>query len=463
MLKTVPGVIVDRVNVGGNESGQQSGFIGKGALATDTMWNLDGVVITDTTSGGASSIVLRLRRVRRGHVNTGGNDLKVQTGGIGINFVTRRGTNQFKGSARVHARQRRAWSRRTCPTRWSATRGCGAPTRRTTPTRSGTGASTSAARSSRTSCGSGARTASNDIKIVRLTQTSDKTFLKNTNAKINWDATSNDQVSVFYFNGAKEKFGRVAGQPPPTRTIRSSGTRATSIRKSGVLHPLHGLWKFEDNHVFGSNLFVNAKYALVRLGLRLRAARRRRHRTAASTSINDRRYGSWFDLHGAQAVAHHRRRAAALQVRRAAAATSSSSASATAGTRTIRRRAWSGVRSGRRHINGAGRQVSPRRTARASSTSSARTPTRSSATPSARAHDGQRRRPLGPAEGGQRRQQRARPTPMFPDLLPALDFDGSGPTIELERHLAARQRDLSRSTRSGRRSRARPTRATRAS
>src|SRR5262245_19441157 len=98
MLKTVPGVIVDRVNVGGNESGQQSGFVGKGALATDTMWNLDGVVITDTTSGGASSSYFDFDVFDEVAVNTGGNDLKVQTGGIRINFVTRRDTNQFKRS-----------------------------------------------------------------------------------------------------------------------------------------------------------------------------------------------------------------------------------------------------------------------------------------------------------------------------------------------------------------------------
>src|SRR5215475_15990026 len=98
MLKTVPGVIVDRVNVGGNESGQQSGFVGKGALATDSMWNLDGVVITDTTSGGASSSYFDFDAFDEVAVNTGGNDLKVQTGGVGINFVTRRGTNQVKGS-----------------------------------------------------------------------------------------------------------------------------------------------------------------------------------------------------------------------------------------------------------------------------------------------------------------------------------------------------------------------------
>ena len=97
MLKTVPGVIVDRVNVAGNESGQQSGFVGKGALATDSMWNLDGVVITDTTSGGASSSYFDFDAFDEVAVNTGGNDLKVQTGGVGINFVTRRGTNQVKG------------------------------------------------------------------------------------------------------------------------------------------------------------------------------------------------------------------------------------------------------------------------------------------------------------------------------------------------------------------------------
>jgi hypothetical protein len=116
LLKTVPGVIVDRVNVGGNESGQQSGFAGKGALATDTMWNLDGVVITDTTSGGASSSYFDFDAFDQVAVNTGGNDLKVQTGGVGINFVT--------GAARISSRGAPSspsittrWNRRTCRAR----------------------------------------------------------------------------------------------------------------------------------------------------------------------------------------------------------------------------------------------------------------------------------------------------------------------------------------------------------
>src|SRR4029078_850562 len=101
MLKTVPGVIVDRVNVGGNESGQQSSFVGKGSLFADTMWNLDGVAITDTTSRAASSMYSDFAAFDEVAVTTGGNDLKVQTGGVGINFVTRRGTNRFRGSAKL--------------------------------------------------------------------------------------------------------------------------------------------------------------------------------------------------------------------------------------------------------------------------------------------------------------------------------------------------------------------------
>ena len=43
ILQTVPGVIVDRVNVGGAESGQQSNFQAKGARGGDNTWNMDGV------------------------------------------------------------------------------------------------------------------------------------------------------------------------------------------------------------------------------------------------------------------------------------------------------------------------------------------------------------------------------------------------------------------------------------
>ena len=47
LMRTVPGVLVDRVNVGGNETGQQSNFATKGTRPQDAVWTLDGVAITD--------------------------------------------------------------------------------------------------------------------------------------------------------------------------------------------------------------------------------------------------------------------------------------------------------------------------------------------------------------------------------------------------------------------------------
>ena len=42
VLQSVAGVIVDRVNVGGAESGQQSAFMAKGANDDENTWTLDG-------------------------------------------------------------------------------------------------------------------------------------------------------------------------------------------------------------------------------------------------------------------------------------------------------------------------------------------------------------------------------------------------------------------------------------
>ena len=101
VLKTVPGVLVDRVSVAGNEAGQQSGFAAKGASPRDTMWNLDGVVITDIDLGRRSPIVLRLRRLRRDQRHhRRQRPARCRRAASGLNFVTKRGTNAFHGSVR---------------------------------------------------------------------------------------------------------------------------------------------------------------------------------------------------------------------------------------------------------------------------------------------------------------------------------------------------------------------------
>src|SRR5262245_41839320 len=100
LLQQTPGVLLDRVNVGGNESGQQSTFIKGAGDGTDTMWNLDGIMITDPSAIGSSPTYYDFDAFQEVQFTTAGNDVRQQTGGIGVNFVTKRGTNAFKGSGR---------------------------------------------------------------------------------------------------------------------------------------------------------------------------------------------------------------------------------------------------------------------------------------------------------------------------------------------------------------------------
>src|SRR3989442_1546568 len=240
MLKTVPGVIVDRVNVGGNESGQQSGFVGKRALFSDTMWNLDGVVITDTTSGGASSSYFDFDAFDQVAINTGGNDLKVQTGGLGINFVTRRGTNLFKGSARYDISDTNLESSNLPDELKNDSRLGGADKANHTDRITNRGFDIGGP-IMKDKLWFWASYGKQDIKIVKLNQTTDETFLKNTNAKVNWAATRKDEVSFFYFNGAKEKLGR---SPGTTGNEDDSflWNQGNFYPLDEFLHPLHSLW-----------------------------------------------------------------------------------------------------------------------------------------------------------------------------------------------------------------------------
>ena len=96
----MPGVLVDRVNIGGNETGQQSNFASKGTRPQDASWTLDGVEITDMAATGASPTYFNYDNFEEIQVSTAGNDIKQRTGGIGLNLVVKRGTNSSAAACR---------------------------------------------------------------------------------------------------------------------------------------------------------------------------------------------------------------------------------------------------------------------------------------------------------------------------------------------------------------------------
>ena len=212
-MRTVPGVLVDRVNVAGSESGQQSNFFAQGRGRQGhrpgawTAWS------SPTWPPSAPRrATTRSTPSTRCSFTTGGNDVRVATGGLGIGLVTKRGTNSFHGSAGINfAHDDLQWS--NLPDELVGD-----------PRLQGNDKADHTDQIKDVSFDLGGPIVKdklwfygsygkNDIRIRRLNQTSDKTLLTNYSAKLNWQAAEGDMVSAFWFLGDKTKIGRAGAAP----------------------------------------------------------------------------------------------------------------------------------------------------------------------------------------------------------------------------------------------------------
>ena len=108
IMDLIPGMLVDRVDVGGNEGGQQSSYYGHGSSGRDNTWNVDGGNITDMSALGAAPAYLNLANYEELQINYGVNDILSPTGGVQINIVSRRGGNNYSGELYLDF-ERDAW------------------------------------------------------------------------------------------------------------------------------------------------------------------------------------------------------------------------------------------------------------------------------------------------------------------------------------------------------------------
>jgi hypothetical protein len=102
IIEQAAGVAMDRQNVGGSASGQQSNFVARGAAMSQQKWNLDGVDITDMSATGGSPVYYDFDSFEEMQISTGGADVTMQTPGVGVNLVTKSGSDKFRGSGRVY-------------------------------------------------------------------------------------------------------------------------------------------------------------------------------------------------------------------------------------------------------------------------------------------------------------------------------------------------------------------------
>ena len=102
ILQKTPGLTLDRENVGGNESGQQSSWDSRGENRANSQWNLDGVEVTDPTSPGSSGTYFDYDMFEEMQIQTAANDVTAIAGGVSINFVTKRGKDKTFGGGRFY-------------------------------------------------------------------------------------------------------------------------------------------------------------------------------------------------------------------------------------------------------------------------------------------------------------------------------------------------------------------------
>jgi hypothetical protein len=261
LMRSVPGVLVDRVNIGGNETGQQSNFASKGTRPQDAVWTMDGINITDMTATGASPSYYNYDNFEEIQVSTAGQDIKQPTGGMGLNLVVKRGTNQYHGGFRGYFDNDKMESSNV-PDELAAAG--------VTPETSDHNKQISdygfdlggpILRDKAWFYGS---YSVQDVRLVRRAGALiDRTQLKNPDVKLNWQATKQDMISFLYFDGFKIKDGRSPGISgilfdAPTATYHQDNAYTDS--------PFHGLWKLADDRVISSNMFLSAKYAYFNTG-----------------------------------------------------------------------------------------------------------------------------------------------------------------------------------------------------
>ena len=101
VLEQTPGIMMSKINVGGAESGQQSLFSAAGSAWTQNQYYLNGVNVTDPAAMGASIAYYSFDSFEEVEVSTAGHRAEIQTPGVFLNIVTRRGSNSFAGSGNL--------------------------------------------------------------------------------------------------------------------------------------------------------------------------------------------------------------------------------------------------------------------------------------------------------------------------------------------------------------------------
>ncbi|MEW6363729.1 MAG: TonB-dependent receptor [Acidobacteriota bacterium] len=269
VLSMVSGIIVDRVNIAGAEGGQQSEFNARGDVGGDnSMWNMDGVTITDMAAVGSSPTYYDFDAFEEIQVTTGGNDPGQATGGMGVNFVTKRGGDIPKGSARMYITSEGLQANNVkdmntaippaAPNGETTLDGHKWNPRFTRPIlfKSRDYGIEIGGPIIKEKAWYWGAVGVQDIQTIAVGGAPDNTQLENVSFKVNTQFTENDTFTFFYYRGDKIKRGRNAGATRPIET--------TWNQKGPT-----GIYKVEGSHIVNPNFYISGKFGYVGGGFSL--------------------------------------------------------------------------------------------------------------------------------------------------------------------------------------------------
>jgi hypothetical protein len=266
LLSSVPGVLVDRVNVGGNFSGSQADFVGPGSLRTQAVWSLDGMVITDMVAAGTPPGYFDFDSFEDVEITTGGSDASIATGGVSINLVTRRGTNGWRGSFHAYYADesyvsklnfdKEDYAPASPANNFHAQPTFKAGNRIHRVQDIGAEAGGPLLRDHLWIWGSYTEPTTD---LLTIDDYEDNTTTTAWNLKLNGQITPANSATFFAWNDEKAKKGSAASPSRPPETTWDQGRfgeRPTAL-------------KLEDTHIFGSNLYLDGLASKVNGGFEL--------------------------------------------------------------------------------------------------------------------------------------------------------------------------------------------------
>ncbi len=253
IVQLVPSVMLDRENVGGNESSQQAHFVARGdnSNGLDNTWSVDGIDVSDPLELGMSGVNFDFDTIDTIAITTGGaRDVSQQTGGIAVNLLTRRGGNKIGGAARFFWTDNAFQSNNLTSTLQSA----GVPNTNRIQQAKDFGANV------------GGPIVKNrvwlwgsygvqDLFTYTIYEQPDRTQFSNYSFKLNAEPFSGNTLEALFTTSQNERFGANANIAKPEGDHQTGRFRLGSP-----------IFKIQDEQVIGNNFYVSAKMTWMNAG-----------------------------------------------------------------------------------------------------------------------------------------------------------------------------------------------------